>query len=234
MRVAALYDVHGNLPALDAVLADVEAAGVDAIVIGGDAVGGPWPAETLARLRELPWPAHWIRGNGERELVPGEQGNAPAAVTAFVREQLDEADVRELTALPLTLTLEIDGLGEVLFCHATPRNDHEIRTAISPDDRWAEVLAGVSQPVVVCGHTHVQFDRRVGGVRIVNAGAVGMAYEGVPCAAWALLGPDVELRTVPLDGVALAAAIAGSGYPDEWPSATAAEATEYFESLIDG
>lgn len=234
MQVAALYDVHGNLPALEAVLADVEAAGVDAVVIGGDAVGGPWPAETLARLRALPWPAHWIRGNGERELVPGEEGNAPPSVTAFVREQLDEADVRELAALPLTLALEIEGLGEVLFCHATPRNDHEIRTAISPDARWEEVLAGVAQPVVVCGHTHVQFERRVGGVRLVNAGSVGMAYEGGACATWTLLGPDVELRKVPLDGVALAAAIAGSGYPDEWPSATAAEATEYFESLIDG
>ena len=96
------------------------------------------------------------------------------------------------------------------------------------------MLEGVEQRVVVCGHTHVQFDRVVGGIRVVNAGAVGMAYEDEPCAAWALLGPDVELRRVPLDGVALEAAIAGSGYPDEWPSATAAEATEHFEGLIDG
>jgi predicted phosphodiesterase len=214
VRVAALYDVHGNLPALDAVLADVEAAGVDAVVVGGDDVAGPWPAETLARLRELPWPAYWIRGNAEREALPGEEGNAPAAVTAFVRERLDEADVRALAALPLTVTLEVDGLGEVLFCHATPRNDHELRTAISPDERWAEVLAGVEQRVVVCGHTHVQFDRRVGDVRVVNAGAVGMAYEDGPCAAWALLGPDVELRVTPLDRDALAAAILRTPYPD--------------------
>jgi diadenosine tetraphosphatase ApaH/serine/threonine PP2A family protein phosphatase len=148
-----------------------------------------------------------------------------------VRARLTTADVRRLTALPLTLTLDVDGLGPVLFCHATPRNDSEIRTAISPDERWREVLAGVEERIVVCGHTHVQFDRAVDGVRVVNAGSIGMPYADEPGAYWAVLGPDVELRRSTYDDAAARTAIAVAGYPSEWPEASATEATEYFESL---
>jgi predicted phosphodiesterase len=233
VRIAALYDVHGNVHALDAVLAELAGLDVDAIVLGGDHVAGPWPAETLERLRSLRGDVHWIRGNGEREALPGQEGLAPPGTVEFVRGRLSAADVEELAAAPLTVTLDVDGLGPVLFCHATPRNDVEIRTAISPDARWLEVLEGVAEPVVVCGHTHVQFDRTVGGTRVVNAGSVGMPYEDVPGAYWLLLGPGVELRRTPYDVEGALAAIDASDYPDEWPQATAEEATTYFESRVD-
>jgi predicted phosphodiesterase len=234
VRVAALFDVHGNVPALDAVLGDLEREPVDAIVLGGDVVGGPWPAETLERLRALPGDVRWVRGNGETELEPGARSLAPGETVDFVRERLTHADVADLTALPLTVSLDVDGLGRVLFCHSTPRDEFEILTAISPDERWAEALAGVEETVVVCGHTHVQFDRVVGETRIVNAGSVGMAYADEPGAYWALLGPEVELRRTPYDVDAMLAALPGIGFPGEWPQATAEEATAYFESLAGG
>jgi putative phosphoesterase len=230
MRVAALYDVHGNLPALEAVLADVTNAGVDAVVIGGDNVAGPWPAETYELLRAIDVPTTWVRGNADRELL-GEGGRAPAEVVEWVRSRLDHGAIEKLARDPLIATLEIDGLGPVLFCHSTPRDDTEIRTAISPDERWAEVLDGVQERIVVCGHTHVQFDRTVGETRIVNAGSIGMPYEDEPGAYWALLGPDVEQRRSAYDVAAMRAAIEETGYPSEWPEASAQEATEYFESI---
>jgi predicted phosphodiesterase len=230
LRVAALYDVHGNLHALQAVLADVREAGVDAIVLGGDDLAGPWPAETAAALAAIELPVHRVRGNADRELV-GAPGRAPPEVIEWVRGRLDEATLAEIATRALTASLEVDGLGAVLFCHATPRNDTEIRTSLSPDERWREVLAGVDERTIVCGHTHVQFERLVDGVHIVNAGSVGMAFEDEPGAYWALLGPGVELRRTAYDVIATRAAIEVVGYPTEWGEATAAEASEYFESI---
>lgn len=232
MRVAALYDVHGNVHALEAVLADVDAAGIDAIVLGGDLLAGPWPVETNAMLEALDH-AVWIRGNADRELA-GDGGRAPAELVGWVRSKLDQPVLDRLSGLPLTVTFDVDGLGPVLFCHATPRNDTEIRTAVSPDERWLEVLDGVDEPTVVCGHTHVQFDRTIGSTRVVNAGSVGMPYEDEPGAYWALLGPNVELRRTEYDVPATLAAIEAVGLPTEWPQATAAEATAHFEALVDG
>ena len=217
MRVAALYDVHGNLPALDAVLAEVDA---DVIVVGGDFAVGPWPAETVERLRNLDRDVRFIRGNAERELVEEADGRAPPELLEFVRARLSEDQLEFLAALPLTTTV-----GDALFCHATPRSDEEILTRISSDQRWQEALAGVDAELVVCGHTHVQFDRRIGDVRLVNAGSVGMPYEDAPGAYWALLGADVELqRTEYVPGDL-------SIWPGEWPEASAGEATEYFERM---
>lgn len=233
MRVAALYDVHGNLPALEAVLADVDAAGVDAIVLGGDVVAGPWPAQTLARLDELGDRARWVRGNADRELRAGEEGPVPSELLDWVRGQLDPAAIERLASLPVSVTLPIDGIGDARFCHATPRNDLEIRTSISPDERWREVLDGIGEPLVVCGHTHVQFDRVVGATRVVNAGSVGMPYEDEPGAYWLLLGPGVELRrsTYDVDGTLRALRAI---YPVEWPEGSPTEATEHFESIAYG
>jgi putative phosphoesterase len=224
VQVAALYDIHGNLPALDAVLGEVDA---EVILVGGDFVAGPWPAETLARLRGLGGDVRFIRGNADREVFEEAQGLAPPEVMEFVRTCLGTDDVDFLRALPLTETIEVDGLGRVLFCHATPRNDEEIFTRISPDERWQETLAGVDADVVVCGHTHVQFDRRIGDVRLVNAGSVGMPYEDAPGAFWALLSSDVELRRTTYEPGDLSA----SGWPEDWPAAGADEATQYFEQL---
>jgi putative phosphoesterase len=226
LTVAALYDVHGNLPALEAVLAEVDA---DLILVGGDVVAGPWPAETLGRLRALGDRVRFIRGNADREVVEpsreGRAGGPPPGVMEFVRERLSVDQLEFLAALPLTETVKVDGLGEVLFCHATPRSDEELLTRISPDERWLTALAGVEATVVVCGHTHVQFDRMIDGYRVVNAGSVGMPYEREPGAYWLVLGPDVELRRTACD----VPDISSSGWPEEWPSATPEDATEFFE-----
>ena len=218
MRVAALYDIHGNLAALDAVLAEVDA---DVIVVGGDTVMGPLPAETLERLRSLDGDVRFIRGNADREVYDDKPGFAPPEALEHVRARLSSEQVDFLRTLPLTVSL-----GRVLFCHATPRNDEEIFTRITPEERWAEALAGVDADVVVCGHTHVQFDRRIGDIRLVNAGSVGMPYADEPGAYWALLdGTDVELRYTRCQSPDL------SEWPGDWPQASADEATEYFEQL---
>lgn len=219
--LAVLYDIHGNLPALEAVLAEVDA---DVIVVGGDTVAGPSPAEALERLRSLDADVRFIRGNADREVYEEGQGRAPHEVMEYARARLSSEQLDFLRSLPLTLTI-----GPVLFCHATPRNDEEIFTAISPDERWREALAGVDAEVVVCGHTHVQFDRRIDDIRLVNAGSVGMPYEHALGAYWAVLdGAEVELRHTQCQ------APDTSEWPGEWPEASPEEATEYFEQLSRG
>jgi predicted phosphodiesterase len=241
-RVAALYDVHGNLPALEAVLAELDAVAPDAaIVVGGDFANGPFPAETVDRLRALGGRALFIRGNGERELLEGraDAEEAWAARTAFVAGALSREQRAFLAALAETRTLDVDRLGRVLFCHGSPRSDAEIVTYLTHDERLRPMLDGVAEPVVVLGHTHSQFDRVLDGTRIVNAGSVGMPYEGEPGAYWALLGPDVELRRTPYDLEAAAERIRASGFPaaDELASdyvltvVSREEASTFFEGL---
>jgi predicted phosphodiesterase len=225
LRVAALYDVHGNLPALEAVLAEVPD---DAeIVIGGDVAYGPFPSETLDRLRALGDRVHWLRGNADRELTPGEQGLADPANIDWVRGRLSAAQLSFLYGLPPTVTLDVDGLGRVLFCHATPQNDLDIFTERTPEERLVPVFAGVAADLVVVGHTHMQFDRAVAGLRVVNAGSIGMAYEDAPGAYWTLLGPAVEHRQTAFEPDL-------GDYPAEWPSASREEATAHFETLAVG
>lgn len=219
MRVAALYDIHANLPALEAVLADVRQAGVDRVVVGGDVVPGPMPRETLACLRDFDLPVQFIHGNGERavlaEMAGTDSGLVPARfrpLVQWVAAQLPPDDGPWLAGWPPTLTVEIAGLGAVLFCHATPRNDTEIFTRLTPEERLLPVFAGVPAAMVVCGHTHMQFDRTVGGVRVVNAGSVGSPY-GAPGAYWLLLGPDVQLRHTPYNLPQAAERIRATPYP---------------------
>ena len=225
MQVAALYDVHGNLPALEAVLAEVPDAA--AIVVGGDVAAGPFPSETLERLRGLGGCVRWIRGNADRELTPGEAGYAPPHLMDWIRERMTKEQIAFLHGLPPTLTLDVDHLGRVLFCHAVPGNDMDIFTEATPEERVAPSFAGVDADVVVVGHTHMQFDRTVAGVRVVNAGSVGMAYEDEPGAYWTLLGPDVEHRRT-------AFAPAPSDWPDSSPTPSRAEVLAYFETLAVG
>jgi putative phosphoesterase len=208
-RVAALADIHGNLPALDAVLAEVERAGVDIVVSGGDVAAGPMPVECVDRLLELGDRLRWVRGNADREPVPP----VAAEVAAFTAALLGERRRRLLADAPTTTELEIAGLGRVCFCHGSPRSDEEILTKLSPPERVAAALAATDAPLVVGGHTHVQFDREVAGRRLVNAGSVGMPYEGRRGAFWALLGPDVELRRTEYDVEAAVATIRETGYP---------------------
>jgi predicted phosphodiesterase len=242
MMVAALYDVHGNLPALEAVLAEVESLRVDTIVVGGDIAIGPMPRGALERLLALGERALFLRGNGDREIADGpdpEDGELWAERTRWSAEQLERGQRAWLAGLPNTQSVDVDGLGPVLFCHGSPRSDEEILTRISPPERVAAAVAGVDEAIVVCGHTHVQFDRQVAGKRLVNAGSVGMPYEAGPGAYWALLGPGLELRRTDYDLEAAARAIRTTGFPaaDELAAEnvltvpSAEEATEQFEAM---
>jgi len=210
MKVAALYDVHGNLPALEAVLAEVPDDA--AIVSGGDVFSGPMPSETLARFRELGPRVIYVRGNADRDL--GQYEEQWRARYEWLMAQLAPEEHALAEAWPETATLEVDGLGRTLFCHGTPRSDLEAITAITSDDRLREILSDVPERTVVCGHTHHQFDRRIDEARVINAGSVGMPYEGRPGAYWALLGPDVEFRRTEYDLDAAAEAIRATSYPD--------------------
>jgi putative phosphoesterase len=217
MRVAALYDVHGNPPALEAVLAEVERERVDAIVFGGDLFLGPLPAETAALVRSVD--AQFVRGNCDRE--PDE----------WTRSRLDDETISWSQSWPLTIELD-----DVLYCHATPQDDlRPILTDASPPERFAGALEGIEARLVVAGHTHMQFSRG----RWVNAGSVGMPYQDDVAAFWALVSDEVEFRRTPFDVDRAAAEFLASG----WPSAESfvaenlrvapsrAEATAYFESL---
>jgi predicted phosphodiesterase len=221
MSVAVLSDIHANLPALEAVLAEPDVAAAEKIVLLGDIALGPLPGPTLDRLIALGDRAVWVHGNCEREMVtvfdggtvPGPNGQSAAASAALItREHRDRLD-----RLPLTVRLDIEGLGPTLFCHASPRRDDEMVLVDSPPERWAAVLAGVTAPTVVCGHTHMPFGRLAAGHQVINPGSVGMPY-GHEGAAWALLGPAVELRRTVYDTAAAAREIERGGYPDaaEW------------------
>lgn len=204
MTTALLYDVHGNLPALDAVLADARDQGAERFVLGGDyALFGAWPAETVERLRELD--ADWIRGNGERWTA--DPSDAPDAVHGAIeacRELLGADSVAELARLPATL--ERDG---TLFCHGSPDSD-VISFLPEPAPDEDEMLAGLMHRRLVFGHTHLQFTRTGGdGVELVNPGSVGMPMDGDTRAAYALLDAEgaLDLRRVEYDHAASAAAV---------------------------
>jgi putative phosphoesterase len=196
VRVAALYDVHGNLPALEAVLAELEGEDIDQVVFGGDLTWGPQPHETLELVRSVEG-ASYVRGNADRE--PDE----------WQRSSLSDQEIAFLQGQPPTV--ELDG---VLYCHATPRSDDEVVTPATPDGRLAEILAGVEQRVVVAGHTHMQQNRVVCGIRFVNAGSVGLPYEGEIAAFWALLvDAEPKLRKTALDADRVADVFRRSGWP---------------------
>jgi putative phosphoesterase len=228
VRVAALYDIHGNLPALEAVLAEVEREGVDAIVVGGDIAGGPpQPREVIELVRSLP-DAHCIRGNADRVRAPehaGEEG------LEWLLTQLDDEHVEWLECLPFSVVLD-----DTLYVHATPLDDTTIVTERTTDEKLAGLLRDVEQRRVVAGHTHMQLERRVGEKLFVNAGSVGWPYEGTPGSYWAILDEGVELRHTDYDRERAAELVRGCGHPraDEvaaeniFASASREEALEVF------
>lgn len=248
MKIAAIYDIHGNLPALEAVLKEIEQAQPDCILVGGDIVSGPMPKETLERLLELGDKVHFIRGNADREVVAAFDGipldpGLPEEVrelTNWVAKQLDTRHRDFLAQLPEQAILHVDGLGDVLFCHASPRNDTEIFTVATPEARLSTILAGVKQNVVVCGHTHMQYIRHVGNIEVVNAGSIGMRY-GEPGAYWLLLGPAIIPQRTLYDLKQAAEDIRVSGYPQAQDFADnnvlnpppAAEVIEVFERMAE-
>jgi putative phosphoesterase len=213
--------VHGNLPSLEAVLADPAFARADAVVVGGDVVAGPMPAEVLDRLAALDVPVRWVRGNADREVVASfDRGDTdPAAhppddpagrADAYAASRLTRAQRDLLASFEDVVSLE-----GTLFCHGSPRDDNEIITQVTPAERLTPMVEGVEEPLVVCGHTHHQFDLRAGGVRVVNAGSVGMPYQGEAAAYWMLVEDgEPEFRRTEIDVDAVVEAIRASPYPD--------------------
>jgi predicted phosphodiesterase len=221
VRVAALYDVHAMPTPLAAVLEAVDDEGADVVLFGGDLISGPLPQRTLSLARAAR-EATFVRGNCERE--PSE----------WDRSRLGSDELRWLAGLPLTASL--DG---VLYCHATPQDDLPLTTAETPEADVASAFVGVEEGVVVIGHTHHQFDRRAGGLRVVNAGSAGMPYEDDVAAFWALVEEgEPAFRRTPFDVERAVAEVRASGWPgaDEFVAEnllvapSRREAIEYFEA----
>lgn len=218
MRIAALYDIHGNLPALEAVLDEVSAENVNTIVIGGDVVAGPLPVETINLLRSLSTPTHFIHGNAESETVrflAGKPVNGLSpradAEARWVAETLPDNQKAFIATWKMTVQL-----GDMLFCHATPHSDLPVFTVESADQRLRDCLFPLPENVntVVCGHTHMQFERIVDGVRVVNAGSVGAPFVKVG-AFWLLIDGDaIDFRRTEYERHAAGERIRQSNYPD--------------------
>lgn len=213
-----LYDVHGNLPALEAVLADAGSQPTSWLIGGDVALFGPRPAETVARLRELE-NATWIRGNGERwTAAPGEApgGDPVQGAITFAREALGDELVATLAALPESAAVG----AQTRAWHGSPAGD--VRSFFpEPAEDEAELLAGVGERRLLFGHTHLPFARTAaGGIELINPGSVGMPFDGDPRAAYALVHPDgtVEHRRVAYDHGAAAALLR-----DEHPGAAWAQ-----------
>lgn len=227
-RVAALYDIHGNLPALEAVLAEVEREDVEAIVVGGDVLPGPWPGATLARLRALRRPVQFVMGNGDREVLACRAGRpnlrlpeSAQAALAWCAERIAPELARAVSAWPATQARFVAPRGVALFCHATPHSDTESFTPVSSPERLQRLFGGLTHPLVICGHTHMQFELSVGagssalvagGRRVINAGSVGMPFDE-PGAYWLLLGGEPELRRTSYDHEGARHDMEATGYP---------------------
>jgi putative phosphoesterase len=206
MRIAAIADIHGNLPALEAVLAEVESESPDLIVVCGDVASGPMPVETIDVLRQLK-KARFVRGNADRGLIDEFDGKPQGDMPGGKQLRREHRDF--LASFEPTVRVD-----RILFCHAVPANDIEVFSVETPDERVRELMGGVDADLVVCGHTHMQFDRTVDRLRIVNPGSVGMTY-GEPGAYWAMVSPDVEMRRTDYDREAAAARIRSK----DWPAA---------------
>jgi len=240
-RIAVLCDIHGNLPALQAVLAEVEEAGVDLVVFGGDVAAGPMPVETIEVLAGYGGRARFVRGNADRLMVEIFDGarEVGEAMDSWSASMLSRAHRDFLSSFERAVEVAVNGLGLVLCCHAGPDSDElPIITPATPDEVIAAALASTQASLIVAGHTHMQFDRRVAGRRMVNAGSVGMPYADQPGAYWALLGPEVDLRRTAYDFELAAEAVRRTEFPEREDLAgrivrppTAAEAITAFERM---
>ncbi|MFI6480289.1 metallophosphoesterase family protein [Nonomuraea sp. NPDC050663] len=206
MRIAVLSDIHGVLPALEAVLGEPDVRAADRIVLTGDIAAGPMPVETLDLLVSLGERVVWVHGNADREVVEVAGGKqCDYAISRFAGEQLRPDQVELLGTLPMTHAVELGGLGRTVFFHGTPRKDDEVILVDSTYERWAEVLGDLEADTLVMGNTHMPFVRLVDRRVAVNPGSVGMPY-GTAGAHWALLDGEsggVTLRRTPLDAEAV-------------------------------
>lgn len=242
-RVAAIYDIHGNLPALRAVLNEIEAEGIDRVIVGGDVAAGPMPVEVIATLKSLGERARFVRGNADRLMVrafdESRSGTGDPASVEWAVTQLSQTDRDFLASFEEQVVVNVNGLGPVRFCHGSPRSDEEILTSLTSESRLGLILENVAEASVVCGHTHIQFDRVFAGWRVLNAGSVGMPYEVPPGARWLRLGPGIEHRTATFDIDAAARVLETSKHPDmaSWIETylrnptSAAEASAFFEEM---
>jgi putative phosphoesterase len=219
MRVAALYDIHGNLPALEAVLDELRSAAVDEVVVGGDVFPGPMSVEAFELLRSLTVPIRFIHGNGDRAILELAETDRTAAlpeayqaIGRWLARQLDPEQRRVMAAWPGSMRLNVENIGAILFCHATPQNDTDVFTSLTPVERLLPIFRNVNAQLVVCGHTHMQFDRMVGNVRVINAGSVGMPF-GAPGAYWLVIGPEIEFRRTEYDLESAARRVRATSYP---------------------
>jgi putative phosphoesterase len=210
-RVAVISDVHGNAAALEAVLVELRKEQPDLVVFGGDLTWGPLPEETLALVDDLDIPALFVRGNADRALL--EPTDNPTSREHWLLERHSEEAQQFLSTFVERLSVDVDGLGAVCFCHGSPRSDEELVTPETPQSRVRAMTAGIAERTLVTAHTHLQFDRRVAGIRSINPGSVGMPYEGRLGAFWAMLGPDVELRRTDYSFDDAAARYRASGDP---------------------
>lgn len=210
-RVAVISDVHGNAVALAAVLHDVQRISPDLIVCGGDLTWGPQPQETLQLARAVGVPVRYVRGNAERALL--EPSDKPTPRERWLLERHSAEDIAFIRTFEENVVIDLAALGRVRFCHGSPRSDEECITPATPDRRIRELMAGVAEQILVSAHTHIQFDRAVAGIRSINAGSVGMPYEGRDGAFWAVLGTDVELQCTGYPLADAVAAYRASGDP---------------------
>jgi predicted phosphodiesterase len=219
-RVAVIADVHGNAVALAAVARDVLASRPDALVFCGDLTWGPLPEETwraVTKLRDdVSGPVFFVRGNAERtlaELRADARGRHPTVRERWMLTQHAAQTLDVMETFPFTVTLDLHGLGPALFCHGSPRSDEELITADTPHERMRALLDHVEERVLVSAHSRIQFDRQVVGIRSLNPGSVGMPYQRLAGAYWALLGREVEFRRTDYDLEALVAAYRATDDP---------------------
>lgn len=219
MKIAALYDIHGNLPALEVVLQEIDTLNVDQIIVGGDVILGPMSRECLDTLLSFPIPTQFILGNCEVAVLAAMDGKAlgklPAPVLENIRwtaDQLLPMHQALLAQWPKTLHIEIEGFGKVLFCHATPRNETENFTRLTPVEKLLPLFENVDADLVICGHTHMQFDIMIGKTQVVNAGSIGMPFAD-PGAYWLLLDSNIELHHTTYNTLEAAKRIQATDYP---------------------
>ncbi|MGD8428241.1 MAG: metallophosphoesterase family protein [Balneolaceae bacterium] len=218
MKVAAIYDIHGNLPALEAVIDEIMREKIDLLVVGGDVVLGPMSQEALTFLLDINIPKKFIKGNCEVAVL-AEMNHKKYTISEQAREsvrwtsmQLNSEHKRLLSSWPATFNCHVRGLGKVLFCHATPQNENDIFTQLTPEENLLSVFSGVNVEIIICGHTHMQFDRRIGDVRVVNAGSVGMPF-GATGADWIMLDQTIQFRHTDYDLENAAERIRDTKYP---------------------
>ena len=222
MKIAALYDIHGNLPALESVIEVIKKVEPDHIVIGGDVVAGPMPVECLNTLKALSekYPMSFIHGNAESEVLRALAGEAPNGfsernddIAQWVASKLSEEHIEWIKSWTLTKSIISNTGDDILFCHATPQNDVDIFTSNSPDEKVESFFEGISNTFVVCGHTHIQVDRQLANTRVLNAGSVGMSFSAQG-AHWLIIDhEDLSFNHTKYNLVDAAARIRETDYP---------------------